>query len=114
MTTEPAYSRMIPSTGAFTQPTKPQSLMLEDAKPPLSSSVVKPGSMPLVLRPPSIPPPPLMRPPSTAPPQIVQLRKRPLVAGQPIPTARKVSQGPAEEISKMMKEDIIMAQKAKQ
>lgn len=71
MTTEPAYSRMIPSTGAFIQPTKPQSLMIEDAKPPLSSSVVKPGSMPLVLRPPSIPPPPLMRPPSIPPPALL-------------------------------------------
>jgi hypothetical protein len=104
MTTEPAYSRMIPSTGAFTQPTKPQSLMIED-KLPLSSAIVKPSVIPPVMRPPSIPPPPSTAPP--APPR-VEIRgplKRPQVYGY--------SRGPAEETAKMMKEDIIMAQKAK-
>lgn len=125
MGTEPAYSRMIPSTGASNQPTKPLPLMLEDAKPPLSSSVAKPGSMPGTIKPTVVD---VLRWANIAREaakvgqkrledeprmNITETMRRPFVAGEPIPTSRKTSKGPSEEISSMMKHDKLMIEKAK-
>ena len=110
MSTEPAYSRMIPSTGAIMDAPKPFALQGPQPQELVKSVAgpVKPPSYSLATQTkPSllnIPPPPKGPPPALPRMNIKELRGPP-VYGR--------SRGPSQEISSMMKEDTLMKSKAR-